>query len=77
MHFGYGRRDIPEAQRHANLDTVRRVRETVSEMVGAERRRQAEGPAVSRRPERRGPDEAAALGIPPLLDEEWGAVDGT
>ncbi|MET8143846.1 hypothetical protein ABZU32_26375 [Sphaerisporangium sp. NPDC005288] len=72
MHFGYGRRDIPEAQRHANLDTVRRVRETVSEMVGAERRRQAEGPAVSWRPEHCGPDEAA-LGIPPHLDEEGGA----
>ncbi|GGL17392.1 hypothetical protein Sme01_72120 [Sphaerisporangium melleum] len=34
-----GRTDIHEAQRCANLDTVRRVRETVAELVCAERRR--------------------------------------
>ncbi|MFC4536336.1 hypothetical protein [Sphaerisporangium dianthi] len=78
MHPGYGGPDIAESQRHANLETVRRVRETVAELVGAERRRrQAEGLMVSRDLDRRRLDEAAAaLGLPPLLDEEWDAVNG-
>ncbi|WP_248963095.1 hypothetical protein [Sphaerisporangium perillae] len=70
--------EIPEGQRHANLETVRRVRETVSELVGAERRRrQAAGLIISWSLDRQQLDEAAAaLGLPPLQDEEWQAVSG-
>ncbi|MCW2876079.1 MAG: hypothetical protein JWQ95_179 [Sphaerisporangium sp.] len=74
----YDRADVPEDQRQANLETVRRVREVVAELVDAEgRRRRAEGLITSWSLDRDELDQAAAaLGIPPLQDEEWDAITG-
>ncbi|WP_405148058.1 hypothetical protein OG589_09790 [Sphaerisporangium sp. NBC_01403] len=75
----YDRSDVPEEQRHANLETVRRVSKVVAGMVEAERRRRlAEGFITSWHLDREELDEAAAaLGIPPLQDEEWDAIHGS
>ncbi|MEV7967636.1 hypothetical protein AB0O34_16855 [Sphaerisporangium sp. NPDC088356] len=74
----YERSGVPEDQRHANLETVRRVRKVVAGLVETERRRRrAEGVIVSWDLDRDELDEAAAaLGIPPLRDEEWEAIRG-
>ncbi|GAA3817510.1 hypothetical protein GCM10022226_42640 [Sphaerisporangium flaviroseum] len=73
----YGRAEVPEEQRHANLETVRRVRDVVSGLVeDGRQRRRAEGLITSWSLDRDELDEAAAaLGIPPLRDEEWDAIN--
>ncbi|MEU8270566.1 hypothetical protein AB0B89_25835 [Sphaerisporangium sp. NPDC049002] len=75
----YDRSGVPEEQRHANLETVRRVRKVVADLVEAERRkRRAEGFIASWDLGREELDEAAAaLGLPPLQDEEWEAIHGS
>lgn len=73
----YDRFDVPEEQRHANLETVRRVRGVVARLVESERRQRARGLVSAWCLDRDGLDEAAvALGLPPLLDDEWEAING-
>ncbi|MFC4587162.1 hypothetical protein [Sphaerisporangium corydalis] len=75
---GHGNGEIPEEQRHANLETVRRVRRVVADLVEAERRRgRAERLMTSWGLDRDELDEAAgALGIPALRDDEWESIGG-
>jgi hypothetical protein len=68
----YERGEVPADQRRANLETVRRVRGVVADLVEAERRRRAaEGLITSWDLGREELDEAAGtLGVPPLEAEE-------
>ncbi|MDH2430680.1 hypothetical protein [Sphaerisporangium sp. TRM90804] len=78
LYPAYDPGDLPEAQRQANLETVRRVREVVAELVRAERRRRhTEDLLSSWSLDRDELDRAAtSLGMPPLRDEEWEALHG-
>ncbi len=75
----YDPADLPDEQRHANLNTVRRARLAVAFLVESQRqRRQAEGLIHSWGLDREALDKAAAsLAIPPMSDEEWQAIEET
>ncbi|WP_214416695.1 hypothetical protein [Sphaerisporangium fuscum] len=74
--FYYLPRDVPQDQRQANPETVKRVRSAVAQIVENERRRRhAEGLMRAWDLDRDGLDKAAvSLGIPPVSDEEWTVI---
>jgi hypothetical protein len=75
IYLSYDPADLPENQRHANPETIKRVRAAVAHIVESERRRQAEGLIRSWDLDREDLDIAAAsLGVPPMSDEEWNAI---